>query len=208
MLGGKPLIAWSIEAAKTSGVVDRVVVSTDDEQIARVAKEWGAEVPFLRPAELSGDDASHVPVVLHALDWLETHDRYMPESLILLQPTSPLRSAEDIQAAVALFEGKKPQAVLGVCEPLHHPWLIKVENEQGWLKDFVPKPAGYLPRQKFPKVYAVNGAIYLVNTVNFRQLKSFTPPRTLPLIMPPERSVDIDTESDLNYAEYLLRRSF
>lgn len=204
-LAGKPMIAWSIEAARASGVVDRVVVSTDDAEIARVARDWGAEVPFLRPAELAGDNAAHVPVVLHALDWLAGHDGYRPELVLLLQPTSPLRTAVDIRDAVSLYRKNRPQAVVGVCEPSHHPWLIKTEDEEGWLKDFVVKPAGYLPRQKLPNVYAVNGALYLISVEALRELETFTPPHTLPLVMPAERSVDIDTEHDLRLAEFLLR---
>lgn len=205
-LAGKPLLAWSIDAALKSGVVDRVILSTDDQEIASTGLQWGAEVPFMRPADLAGDGAPHIPVVLHALDWLSRNDAFIPDLVLLLQPTSPLRSADDICAAVSLYQSQRPQAVVGVCEPVHHPWLIKTMDHNGWLKDLVVKPGGYLPRQQFPAVYAVNGAIYLVETGVIRDLQTFIPPRTLPLVMTAERSVDIDTVADLEYAEYLLQK--
>ena len=101
-LGGKPVIAWSIEAALQSPSVSRVIVSTDDEEIAEVSREWGAEVPFMRPAELAGDDTPHLAVMLHAIRWLESDQGTLPEFILLLQPTSPLRTSEDIEAAVRI----------------------------------------------------------------------------------------------------------
>jgi N-acylneuraminate cytidylyltransferase/CMP-N,N'-diacetyllegionaminic acid synthase len=118
---GKPLIAWTIEQAKACSYIDRVMVTTDDDGIAAAAREFGADVPFKRPAHLATDAAKSLDVVLHALDWLEAHgDRY--DLLVLLQPTSPLRTAGDIGGALDLFISKNAGAVVSVCETDHHPY--------------------------------------------------------------------------------------
>ncbi|HET9913914.1 MAG TPA: acylneuraminate cytidylyltransferase family protein, partial [Anaerolineales bacterium] len=122
-LVGKPLIAWTIEAAKKCRALSRVIVSTDDAQIAEVAQQWGAEVPFLRPAELAGDATSSLAVVLHLIQWLKKHDGAVPEYILLLQPTSPFRTTEDLDAAIELAETRKVNAVVSVCETDAHPFL-------------------------------------------------------------------------------------
>ena len=160
-LAGKPLIAWTIEAALQSHGLSRVIVSTDDEEIAQVAREWGAEVPFLRPAELARDDSPHIPVVVHAVEWLESHEDMRSDYVLLLQPTSPLRSTEDIENAIRLALEKDADSVVGVCEASSHPYLTKRITADGRLQDFGPRPEGYLARQSLPPAYIANGAIYL-----------------------------------------------
>ncbi|HEY8241122.1 MAG TPA: acylneuraminate cytidylyltransferase family protein, partial [Kiritimatiellia bacterium] len=205
--GGKPLIAWTIDAARASDRVNRVVLSSDDARIAEIGRACGAEVPFMRPAELAGDRSAHVPVVLHALDWLKEHENYAPDYVLLLQPTSPLRMSHDIDAAVELAEQTKADAVVGICEPGHHPYLMKSITEDGPLADFMPKPDGYQPRQSWPEVYAVNGAIYLIKTDVLRAEKTFTPRNSVGYVMPPERSLDVDTPWDLKLADLVLSQS-
>src|SRR5690554_6446866 len=119
LLGGKPLIAWTIEEAVKSGCFAEVAVSTDDNEIAAAAKDYGARVPFLRPAELARDDTKGIEVVLHAMDWYETNE-WAFDLLMLLQPTSPLRTAEDIRAALGVFSEKQAAAVVSVC-PCEYP---------------------------------------------------------------------------------------
>ena len=124
-IGGKPLLAWSIEAAKGSASVDRVVMSTDDDEIAGISREFGADVPFMRPEHLSRDDSAHFPVVEHAIQWLEKNEGYRPDYILLLQPTSPLRTAGDIDGAVGLAVRHRADAVVSVTEldKSHHPYL-------------------------------------------------------------------------------------
>ena len=110
-LAGKPLIAWTIEAANNSRLLSQVIVSTDDNEIARSAQAWGAEVPFKRPEELAQDQSSHLDVVLHALQWYQLQHRALPEYVMLLQPTSPLRTANDIDAAISLAAQKQADAI-------------------------------------------------------------------------------------------------
>lgn len=205
VMAGKPLIAWSILAAQQARAVQRVVVSTDDPEIAQVSRQWGAETPFLRPAELAGDNSPHLGVLLHALDWLLEREGYQPQYLLLLQPTSPLRQAQDIDQAVDLARARQAPAVIGLCEAAHHPYLLKRLTPQGGLEDFLPVPPGYLRRQDLPQALAINGAIYLITPQALRQGGSLCPPGTLPLVTPAERSLDVDTPWDFHLADLLLR---
>src|SRR5712691_8558405 len=150
VVGGKPLIAWTIEAAQESKSVDRVLVSTDDEEISQISKHWGAEVPFLRPANLAQDDSPHIPVVVHAVEWLDAREKNAFDELILLQPTSPLRTAEDIDNAVGLLHEKNAASVVIVSEACSHPLLTKRVTEDGRLEDYIPTLDKYLARQSLP----------------------------------------------------------
>ena len=180
-LGDKPLIGWTIEAAQQSCSIGRIVVSTDDANIAGVARQWGAEVPFLRPAELAGEDSPHIDVVCHALDWLERRERYMPEYVLLLQPTSPLRTAEDIDAAALIAEERAADAVVSVETTHHHPFLVKRIAEDGTLSDFVTSDLAYLQRQVLPPAYFINGAIFLNHRKALLEKENFLPGAYLPI---------------------------
>jgi N-acylneuraminate cytidylyltransferase/CMP-N,N'-diacetyllegionaminic acid synthase len=188
-----------------SSSVNRVIVSTDDEEIASISRHWGAEVPFLRPAELAEDDSPHVPVLLHAVEWLKAHEAVTPGHVLLLQPTLPLRSSRDIDGAADLLREKDADSVVGVCEAPSHPYLTKKLGPDGRLEDFVPAPAGYLRRQSLPPAYAINGAIYLVRTDVLLRKRSFYTDRTYGYVMPPERSIDIDTPWDLYLVDLILK---
>ncbi len=204
LLAGKPLIAWTIEAACASKVIDRIVVSTDDPEIAEVSRNWGAEVPFLRPDELARDDSPHVDVVIHAVKWLEEHQSYLPDYVLLLQPTSPLRIPEDIDAAVALAIEKDADAVVSVCLSPAHPYLMRRIEGDGRLTEFMPRPSGYIRRQTLPPVYVENGAIYLVRRDVLLRDRSWYSEHTYAHVMPQERSVDVDTLWDLKLAALML----
>lgn len=203
-LAGRPLIAWTIEAALRSNGINRVIVTTDDYEIARVAREWGAEVPFMRPSELAQDDSPHVPVVEHSARWLEQHNNSLPDYIMVLQPTSPLRTAEDIDAAIRIAEVNNAAAVASVCETRHHPYLTKYILKGQTLADFVPNDLAYLRRQDLPRAYWVNGAGYLIRCKTLLDDHTLMPTNTYSHIMPPERSLDINSEWDFHLAELIL----
>lgn len=204
-LAGKPLIAWTIEVALQCKDFSQVIVSTDDEKIADISRQWGAKVPFTRPVEFSKDNSSHISVVLHAIQWLKEKEHCRPDYIMLLQPTSPLRTVEDIQAAIKLVKEHQAVAVVSVCEAAKHPYKMYKLTENGTLEYFIPSDIGYLYRQALPKVYEENGAIYLNKCSSLLQDKTFLPKGTFPYIMPEERSIDIDTYWDLYIADLVLR---
>jgi len=199
-VGGVPLIAWTIRVAQRSSLLDRLVVSTDDGSIAAIARAEGCEVPFLRPAELASDTATSVDVVVHALEQLnQTFD-----AVLLLQPTSPLRQVDDLNAAFALFRSEaKPVSVVSVVEvPCPLPLQYGI-NSAGQLRRLHPQAASISRRQDAEPVVTPNGAIYLVKTDWFLRNRSFVGPDTRPLLMPSQRSLDIDEPGDLDFLRYL-----
>lgn len=203
-LGGKPLIAWTIEAALGARTVSRVLVSTDDEKIAEVAERAGAEVPFLRPAALSDDTSAHYDVVAHALDWLESEQGQPPELLCLLQPTSPLRVSSDIDGLMGLVEASGADSGFTVSKvPIHPAYMYRL-NADGWAQSYLPRPKKYLRSQDLEPLYYVNGAAYVLRPATFRQRRSVLCNRPISYVMPPERAVDIDEEYDLALAQSLL----
>ena len=200
----KPLIAWSIEQARQCNDIDRVVVSTDDENIAEVAKKYGAEVPFLRPAELATDTASTVDVIFHALDWYKNHEGFRPEYVLLLQPTSPLRVVSDIEGAIQTLKHGDAQAVVSVCETVHHPWWSNTLPEDGNMRDFLKLDIQNKCRQDLPVFYQLNGAIYLAESDYLIRNRGFIGPNTFAYKMPKTRSVDIDSNLDFILAQLLI----
>ena len=203
-LAGRPLIAHTILAARACTGLDRIILSTDDDEIAAVAREYGAEVPFMRPAELAGDTAHVMDVTRHALQYLETKEGYRPDLVLLLQPTSPLRATIDIENALAMLETTGANAVVSVCEAKGHPYLMKTLDDNGRLAPFMDTTMSSSRRQDLPPVYALNGAIYLVRRIVLLESGTWCPPGALGYVMPPDRSVDIDTAADLQYAGQLL----
>jgi CMP-N-acetylneuraminic acid synthetase len=197
-IAGKPLMAWTIEAALRSASLEVVVVSTDDEETAEEARRWGAQVPFLRPSALAQDDTPGVDPVLHALDHLPGFD-----SVLLMQPTSPLRSAEDIDACVALARTLDAVAVVSISEPGQHPyWMYRLGPDRK-LQTLTDQPLT-LRRQDLPPVYALNGALYFGRADWLRRHRTFITADTVGYVMPPERSLDVDTRHDWQVAELLL----
>ena len=203
-LASKPLIAWSIEAAKQSQDLERVIVSTDDEEIALIARKWGADVPFIRPDFLAQDNSPHIDVVIHVLEWLKENQDYVPDYVMLLQPTSPFRTANDINAAIEIAQRSNADSVISVCESPAHPYKIRRISGQGVLSDFIEKPDGYIRRQDFPQAYLENGAIYLVKRDIVINRRTLYPKNTYPYIMESEYSLDIDTLWDFCLAEMML----
>ncbi len=203
-LQGKPLVAWSIESGLQTGILDELLVTTDDEEIGAIAKKFGASVPFLRPEELASDSAGTMEVLLHALSYYEKAGCSF-DLLILLQPTSPLRTAEDILNGVDVFFDKNAGAVISVCEVDHHlDWMNKLP-ENGCMKDFVKKEAHNIPRQQLDKYYRLNGALYVADVKLLELKKSFFTENTFAYVMKRERSVDIDELVDFQIADFLLK---
>ncbi len=209
LLADKPLIAWTIAAALESNKLSRVIVSTDDQEIAQVAQEWGAEVPFLRPEELAKDDSPHMDAIIHAVEWLIAHENYRPDYVMLLQPTSPLRSAEDIEAAIHLAIEKTAEGVISVCKTHHHPHLMTRTAPDGTLVDFIsgaPEPGtSSIRRQDLPPAYFINGAIYLTQCKVLMEKRTLLPAHTFPYIMPQKRSLQIDDPWDLYLVDMIIR---
>jgi len=195
---GRPLIDFTIAAALEAACVDRVVLSTDDDEIARVSEARGCEVPFRRPAALANDAAKSIDVVLHALDNLPNHDL-----VVLLQPTSPARSAADIDATVQLLLDAQAPACISVCEGEHSPyWMFRL-GDHARLIPLLDVPAS-TRRQDLPPVFVLNGAVYAARTDALRRMGSFLSSETVAHVMPRERSIDIDTLEDFeNFARQL-----
>jgi CMP-N-acetylneuraminic acid synthetase len=204
-VGGKPLIAWTIEAALACPAVDRVLVTTDSPSISSVAAACGADVPFLRPDFLAGDAAPSIDAVLHALEWVAEHEKYYPDIVVALQPTSPLRTAADIASAIGLARDSDVQSVVSLTEAAQHPHWMNVIDGSGYVRDFLPGVAAAACRQDLPVVYAQNGAISLARRLPLLEYRTWFMPRTRGYIMPVDRSIDVDTEWDLRLADLILK---
>ncbi len=205
---GYPLIAYSIAAALATETVTRVIVSTDDEEIAAIARRYGAETPFLRPAELSQDDTPDLPVFEHALTWLAYHEDYHPEIVVQLRPTSPLRRKRLIDEAVfRLIENPHADAVRSVCVPFQNPFKMWQIDAQGLLVPLIQTeiPEAYnMPRQKLPEVYWQTGYVDAAWAETILNKHSMTGERILPLVIDPSEWIDIDSPDDWHRAELRL----
>jgi YrbI family 3-deoxy-D-manno-octulosonate 8-phosphate phosphatase len=208
-LAGRPLVAHSIEAARASRMIDRVVVSTDDEEIAETARRNDAEVPFLRPRRLAEDDTPDLPVFQHALEWFDEHEGWQPEIIVQLRPTSPLRRPEDVDLAVAMLDDRpEADSVRSVAEPLENPYKMWSVTAEGWLAPILTsalQEAFNLPRQRLPDVYWQTGAIDATRRRTIMDLNSMTGERIAPLIVDTLGAVDIDTEASLDLVDWMIR---
>jgi CMP-N,N'-diacetyllegionaminic acid synthase len=198
-LAGKPLIGWTIDVAKQASCIDRIVVTTENEEIAAVARELGAEVPFMRPTELATDETPGIAPVLHALKQLPDY-----EWVLLLQPTSPLRTHTDIEAIWQLCQSSAAPSAVSITEVSKHPYWMYAEDDQGRLRPFISGRPDITRRQDLPAAYALNGALYLAKTEWLLQQGGFIGPETVGYVMPPERSADLDTEQDWRWVEFLI----
>lgn len=198
-LGGKPLIAWTIEAALAARCVSRTIVSTDSPEIAEAARAAGADVPFLRPDHLASDTATTLDVIAHARQACPGFD-----VLLVLQPTSPLRQAADIDAAFAQMMASGAESCTSVCEADTPPWLMYRQTETGFVESVLPPWPGGMRRQDLPPVYVLNGALYFVKTTAFDATGQLLPKPTAGYVMPVQTSIDIDTHNDLQRAEVAL----
>jgi CMP-N,N'-diacetyllegionaminic acid synthase len=195
-IAGKPLIAWTIEAAKRSRTINRIVVTSDDPEILAVSKRYGAET-IVRPKRYASDTAPTSVAVAHALEHLRMKERYVPDVIVLLQPTSPLRTARDIDRAVGMLKTRAIQAVVSVAETDN-----KVLKSFFMNRGFVSGIAGdsFLPmrRQSLPKIYLANGALFVIRTAEFLKYKRFiSPGKTLGYVMGKGSSIDLDSREDI-----------
>jgi CMP-N-acetylneuraminic acid synthetase len=202
---GKPLIAHTIEAALASRRVDRVMVSTEDQEIAEVARRWGAEVPFRRPAELATDAASGSAVSRHWLEWVR-NEGLTPWAVIHLQATSPLRTSQDVDAAIDLLERTDCSCVASVCPVTEHPtYMYRLEGDRA--EPFLSADALPSHRQLAEPLYRLNGAIFATRFESALAAGQFMVSPFAVQIMPSERSIDIDTPLDLTTAEAFLAQT-
>lgn len=199
IVAGKPLIAWTIEQAKKSKYIDRIILSSEDEEIIDVARGLGCEVPFVRPRELALDDIPGIDPVLHALKSVPGYDY-----VVLLQPTSPLRSTEDIDGTIEKCLNQGANACVTVTEPEKSPYWMFTLNSEGKMVPLIATDAKVTRRQDLPKVFALNGAVYVARCDWLIASQTFLYEETVPFLMPKSRSFDIDTELDLKICEYLL----
>lgn len=203
-LAGKPLIVWTIEAALDSQLFDMVLVSTDSQAIADVSMSAGAAVPFLRPAELASDTATTNDVISHMVEWIEAQHSPVAK-VVILQPTSPLRDADDIKKAMELYDEKRASAVISVCE-LDHPiqycnHLPANLSMDGFISRMVSRRS-----QDLISYYRLNGAIYIFDRKFVGILSDVYSKGSFAYIMDKRKSVDIDDEYDFNFAEFILTR--
>jgi CMP-N-acetylneuraminic acid synthetase len=209
-LAGKPLLAHTIDTARDSNAFDRLILSTDDSAIADAGRARGCDVPFMRPAELARDETPHLPVLQHAVQWLADHERYAPDAVMILQPTSPLRRAADIRASIRLLDASGADSVVSVSEvPAHYnPMRTLRIDANGFATLFVsgePVRRRINRRQDMPQAWTMNGAIYLFRAAVLRAAEpSLYGDRTAAYEMPPEVSASIDSLDDWNEVERLL----
>ncbi len=201
ILAGKPLIAWTIEEAKKSKYIDRLILSSEDEEIIKVAKKWGCEVPFVRPKELAKDDTPGIEPVIHAI-------KTLPESydyVCLLQPTSPLRKVEHIDAAIELIIKMNAESLVSLKKVKENPyWMFEIDNNS-FLNKFINEDIP-IRRQDLKELYVLNGAIYISVTNFLLKNKTFITDKTIAFKMDEFNSVDIDEIVDFYLAEFYLSK--
>ena len=197
-LGGKPLILHTLEQANKSKYVDRVILSSDDDEIISVAKAAGCDVPFVRPAHLATDEATTLDVILHAIQEIKGYDY-----IVLLQTTSPFRTTQDIDSCIEKCISNDVTSCVSVTETDKSPYWMYTINDEDVMSPLMGE-ATYSRRQDTPVVYALNGAVYVIKCSKIKKAAPLIDKKTISHVMPKERSVDIDTMLDLKVAEMLL----
>lgn len=203
-LAGKPLIAWTVEEAKKSQYIDRLIVSSEDAEIIATAREYGCDAPFVRPAELAADETPGIDPVLHALEALPEHY----DLVVLLQPTSPLRTVEDIDGCIRQCVEAQVPFCVSITDVDKHPFWMFTLPENNVLQPLLAADGDMRSRrrQELPPVYVLNGAVYVADTQELQQHRTFVTAATAGYVMPKERSADIDTETDFFTCDILLRK--
>ncbi len=201
-LCGLPLIAYTLRTARAASCFARIVVSTDDDAVAEIAREYGGDVPWLRSKKNAGDTSVVVDTIQEVLRSIEVDGDPMPDAIMLLQPTSPFRSIESIHKAIRIFGQASGNSVVSVSPAANHPWWCKRLSEEGVLLPFVPDAPGNIRSQDLPPAYALNGLIYLASIATVRQRNSLYSERTHALVIDSfEEALDIDTPFDWLVAE-------
>jgi CMP-N-acetylneuraminic acid synthetase len=207
-LAGKPLIAYAIEPALASNLIDRVIVSTEDQEIAEVARKYGAEVPFLRPQELADDESPELLTWRHAIRELESQTGSLPmDVFVCLSPTAPLRAVEDIDACIQTLLDSDADLVITIRPPQRNPYFNMVAmDHEGYARIVIPQPKGVERRQDAPAVYDMTTVAYAARPAFVLNVDWLFDGKVKTVLVPSERAVDIDTELDFAFAEYLLTR--
>lgn len=201
---GKPLIAYTIEQAKDSKYIDRIIVSTDSRKISKIAEQYGAEIPFIRPKRLATDRSSGIDVLLHAIDWMEKKEKYNFDILVLLHITAPLRNAKDIDNSIELLFKKDADNIFSVTESHRNPYFNMVEIDHNKRIRLIKK-GNFTTRQSAPRVFDMNSSIYVWKKKILKEKKSVFLKKSGIYIMPKERSIDIDDYIDFRISEILMR---
>jgi len=204
LLNGIPLICYSIKSALQAKSISKVIVSTDDDEIAKIAEECGAEVPFIRPKNLAEDNSMVMDAYIYTIDQLESQSKEKIESFVALLPTAPFRLSRDIDNAVEIFKNNNADSVVSITNA-HVPidWYRRIDKNN-LLFDYLPQFDAISNRQELDQAYIPNGAIYIFHTEKLRETRQYYMSRTYPYIMPRSRSIDIDTLEDFQYAEFLI----
>ncbi|MBU1368322.1 MAG: acylneuraminate cytidylyltransferase family protein [Bacteroidetes bacterium] len=200
LLNNKPLIYWTIEAAKKSKYIDKLIVSTDDDEIAQISRQFDVQVPFLRPKKISNDNSDSISLIKHAIEFYGNIYDYV----LLLQPTSPLRLTLDIENSIELLN-EKIKSVVSVCEAEHSPLWSNTLPSNLSMKDFIRPELSNMRSQELPKYYRLNGAIYIAETEYIYRQNGFLGEGAKAYIMPQGRSMDIDTELDWKIVEAIVK---
>lgn len=205
-LGGKPLLGWAIETARSCPSIDRVVVSTEDSEIATVAKSFGAEVPFVRPSELARDDSAELLVWQHAIRTLGSLDNKVPELLVNIPTTSPLRAVEDVEGCIENLLENDGDLCITIREAQRNPYFNMVKLNDGWVSLVIPPSTSTFRRQDAPPVFDITTVAYAARCEYVLATRRLLDGKVRATLVPDERAVDIDTELDLAFAEFLLKR--
>lgn len=205
LLCGKPLIAYTIEAAVAAKTIDRIILSTDDPEIAKIVIKYNVEIPFMRPKELAQDNSLAIDNYIYTIERLNREFNCNYEEFVVLLPTVPLRTSEDIDKAVELFSQKNAESVIS-STTLYHPleWIFSINDDGIIQRNNEIDIKKMMNRQESKHAYIPNGAVYVFKYSLLKEKNSYYSDKTYAYVMPPERSVDIDTELDFKFAEFLI----
>ena len=203
---GKPLIAYSIECGLNCSLIDHLIVNTDDETIAEVGRSWGAEVPFLRPQELAEDTTAMLPVMQHVVENAEEFYGASLEAMVLLQPTGPLRTVEDIEQSITLWKQTDCDAVVSAHESHSNPFFTMVWEKNGSYELVNSSEYSMGRRQDAPPIFDLNAIVWVYSRNALMVEKARLPKKTLIHVVPADRCLDVDTEFDLKILEFLLQQ--
>jgi N-acylneuraminate cytidylyltransferase len=216
LCAGKPLMFYTIKAAQNAKLIDRIIITTDDEEMAGYARSEGVEVPFMRPKELAEDLTPDLPVMQHALRWLEENEGYIPEMLVHLRPTTPLKASADIDKGIELMRAHpEAESVRSICSPLHTPFkMFRLDEGEVYLKPILSKeypevfekyPEPYnMPRQILPKIWRHSGYVDIIRPEVITVKNSMSGSKILPLPFEQWRDIDIDSQKEIKQAEGII----
>tara|TARA_R110001632_G_scaffold28927_2_gene76999 strand:+ start:22349 stop:23029 length:681 start_codon:yes stop_codon:yes gene_type:complete len=202
-VAGKPLIAWTIEAALNSKYIDTIVITSDNKEILKFSSSYEKVINIERPTSLAEDSSPTEPVISHVLETIKNASNY--DYLILLQPTSPLRTSEDIDAAIDLISSSAATSLISVTQLNHHPLKSFIKDEKGYLKGVVNNEYPFMPRQELPEAFQPNGAIYVVEVKEFLKNNKLFTQKTIEFLMLSSKSIDVDSLKDVKTIEDQLK---